>query len=63
MNKWSMCNNMKVCDNSGFTLQMLRVYGVGRKLLKAVQCFYVDNKVCVGVGNDVSEWFPVNIGL
>ena len=33
--------------------QMLRVYGVGGKLLKAVQS--------VWVGNDVSEWFPVNV--
>ena len=43
--------------------QMLRVYGVGGKLLKAVQCFYVDSRACVRVGNDVSEWFPVNVGL
>ena len=32
-------------------------------LLKAVQSFYVDSRACVRVGNDVSEWFPVNIGL
>ena len=25
--------------------------------------FYVDNRACVRVGNDVSEWFPVNIRL
>ena len=37
--------------------QMLRVYGVGGKLLKAVQ------RACVRVGNDVSEWYPVNVGL
>ena len=43
--------------------QMLRVYGVGRKLLKALQSFYVDSWACVRVGNDVSEWFPVNVGL
>ena len=43
--------------------QMLRVYGVGGKLLKAVQSFYVDRWACVLVGNDVSEWFPVNVGL
>ena len=43
--------------------QMLRVYGVGRKLLKAVQSFYVDSRACVRVGNDVSEWFPVNVRL
>ena len=28
------------------------------------QCsFYVDSKKYVRVGNDVSEWFPVNVGL
>ena len=40
-----------------------RVYGVGGKLLKAVQSFYVDGRACVRVGNDVSEWFLVNVGL
>ena len=34
--------------------QMLRVYRVGGKLLKAVQSFYVDSKTCVRVRNDVS---------
>ena len=34
-----------------------------RKLLKAVQSFYVDRRACVRVENDVSEWFPVNVGL
>ena len=43
--------------------QMLRVYGVGGKLSKAVKSFYVDSTACVRVGNDVSKWFPVNIGL
>ena len=43
--------------------QMLRVYGVGGKLSKAVQSLYVDSNACVLVGNDVSEWFPVNVGL
>ena len=42
---------------------MLRVCGVGGKLLKAVQSFYVDSRACVLVGNDVREWFPVNVGL
>ena len=31
--------------------------------MKAVQSFYVDSRACVSVGNDVSEWFPVNVGL
>ena len=43
--------------------QMIRVYGVAGKLLKAVQSFYVDSRACVRVGNEVSEWFPVNVGL
>ena len=43
--------------------QMLRVYGVGGKLLEAMQSFYADSRACVQVGNDVSEWFPINVGL
>ena len=43
--------------------QMLKVYEVGGKLLKAVQSFYIESTACVRVGNDVSEWFPVNLGL
>ena len=35
--------------------QMLRVYGVGGNLLKAVQSFYIDSRACAWVGNDVSE--------
>ena len=42
---------------------MLRVYGVGGKFLKVVQSFHVDSRGCVRMGNDMSEWFPVNIGL
>ena len=34
--------------------QMQRVYGVGGKLLKAVQSFYVESGACVRVGNDGS---------
>ena len=43
--------------------QMLRVYGDGGKLLKAVQSFYVDSMACVRVGMDVSKWFPFIVGL
>ena len=34
-----------------------------RKLLNAAQSFYGDSRACVRVGNDVSEWFPVNVRL
>ena len=43
--------------------QMVRVYGVLGKLLKTVQSFYVDSRACAWMGNDVIEWFPVNVGL
>ena len=43
--------------------QMLRVYGVGGKLLKAVQTYYVDSRAYARIGMDVSEWLPVNGGL
>ena len=42
---------------------MLRVYRVGEKLLKAVHSFYANSRACVRVGNDVNEWFPINVGL
>ena len=42
---------------------MLRVYGVGGKLFKVVQSSYVDSRTCILIGMDVSEWFPVNVGL
>ena len=41
--------------------QIVRVYG--GKLLKAVQSFYVDSRACVRVGNEMSKWFPVIVGL
>ena len=34
-----------------------------RKIVEAVQNFYVDSRACVRVGNAVSELFPVNDGL
>ena len=62
---WAFIDLEKAYDtiNRHGVWQMLRVYGVGGKLLKAVQSFYVDSRACVQVGNDVSEWFPVNVGL
>ena len=44
-------------------LQMLRMYGAGGKLLNEVQSFYIYSRSCVRVGNDMSEWFLVNVGL
>ena len=41
--------------------QLLRLYGLGGKLLKAMQSFYINSKACVKIGNEVSEWFSVNV--
>ena len=43
--------------------QVLRLYGAGGELQKAVQSFYADSKTCVRIGNEVSEWFSVNVGV
>ena len=42
---------------------VLRVYGIGSRLLRGVKSLYVDSKACVRVGNEVSELFPVRVGL
>ena len=34
-----------------------------KNCLKAAQSSYVDSRVCVRVGNDMNEWFPVNVRL
>ena len=47
-------NEYDTIDRHGMW-QMLRLYGVGGKFLKAVQSFYVDGRACVHVENDVSE--------
>ena len=43
--------------------QMLRVFGVGGKLLKAMQIFFVDSRTRVWVGMDVSECLPVIVWI
>lgn len=43
--------------------QVLMFYGVGGRLLKAVKSFYVNSRACVRVGDGVSDWFAVKVGL
>ncbi len=38
---------------------VLRLYGLGGRLLKRVKSFYVNSRACVRVGNGVSDWFLV----
>ena len=42
---------------------VLRLYGIGGRLLQGVKSLYVGSKARVRVGNEVSEWFPVRVGL
>ena len=42
---------------------VLRLYGIGGRLLRGVKSLCVGSKACVRVGNGVSEWFPVRMGL
>ena len=42
---------------------VLRLYGVGGRLLQGGKSLYVGSKACVRAGNEVSEWFPVRVGL
>ena len=42
---------------------VLRLNGIGGRLLRGVKSLYVGNKACVTVGNEVSEVFPVRVGL
>ena len=44
--------------NRLFTAKFLVITSFG-----AVQNFYLDSRAGVHVGNDVSKWFPVNVGL
>ena len=41
--------------------RVLRLYRVDSKLLKAVQSLYIDRMACDRIGNEVSEWFSVNV--
>ena len=42
---------------------VLRLNGIGGRLLRGAKSLYVGSKACVRVGNEVSEWFPVRVGL
>ena len=43
--------------------KVLNMYGVERKLVRAVKIFYEDSMACVRVGRVESDWFGVKVGL
>ena len=68
--EWERCilsfrgfaNACDTIDRHGMC-QMLRVNKVGGKFLKVVKSCCIYSLACVRLGMDVSEWFPVNVGL
>ncbi len=42
---------------------VLRLYGLGGRLLKGVKSFYENSTACVRVRNSVSDWFSVLVRL
>ncbi len=42
---------------------MLKIYGVGGKLLKGIQAFYREANACVRMGGEFSESFAVEVGV
>ena len=42
---------------------VLRLYGIGGRLLQGMKSLCDGSKACVSVGNEMSEWFPVRVGL
>ena len=42
---------------------VLRLNGIGGRLLRGVKSLHTGSKACVRVGNEVSEWFLVRVGL
>ena len=42
---------------------MKHFFGVDCKLLISVQSYYVGSRACVRIGEEVSDWFSVKIGV
>ena len=42
---------------------VMKIYGVGGKLLRAVQAFYENSRACVKVDGECSESFGINVGV
>ncbi len=42
---------------------VLKIYGVGGKLLRAVKSFYEESSACVKISGETSECFEIKVGL
>ncbi len=43
--------------------EVLRMYGVGGKLLSAIKSFYKEASTCVKISGETSEHFDIKVGL
>ena len=43
--------------------RVMRIYGIGGRVLKGIMSFYEEGRACVRVGNMVCESFVVKMGL
>ncbi len=43
--------------------EVLRIYGVGGKLLSAIKSFYEEPSTCVKISGETSEHFEIQVGL
>ncbi len=43
--------------------EVLRIYGVGGKLLTAIKSFYEETSTCVKISGETSEHFEIKMGL
>ncbi len=42
---------------------VLKIYGVGEKLLSAIKSFYEEASACVRISGETSEQFEIKVGL
>ncbi len=42
---------------------VLKIYGVGQKLLSAIKFFYEEASACVKISGETSEHFEIKVGL
>ncbi len=42
---------------------VLRFYGLGGRQIDGIESFHVNSRACVRVGNSMSDWFCVKVGL
>ena len=43
--------------------QVMRIYGLGGRVLEGIKSFYEQGRACVRVGSELSESFEVKMGL